>query len=235
MTDENLHQQIMNGFATIKLLNNRDETQLFVENPSVNLEFELWENFGSNTPYRTTFPISHPLYDESNLPVVLITKDEHEEWKEKIADLNAPFKIKTYGYKKYTRRFNNSSRIRELIKESKIILADGRLGHVLSRSLSELISKKKTPVLIDLNDEDKILENIQKELHGSPALLPKDKKFAAPVGYMDWEAHKIADNSLDVFKAIFEKVGKDNVAKVGLRIPGIPGVPVYTADISGIF
>lgn len=230
-----LHKQVEQGFAVLQTLNKKDEDELVAEDPNVTLIFTLWDAMNATSPYPEIIPVRHSLYEDSTLRTVLITKDPADEWKEKIRDLEMPFQVKTYTVTKFGKRFNQTYDVRNLLKETRILLADSRLGHVLNEKLSqEFYKKKRTPILVDLTGDD-LTKPILHALECSPVIYPKGNKFAAPVGKISWEAANIADNACDIINAVFEKIGKDKVATIHIRTPESTTIPVYTADISDVF
>lgn len=231
---ETLLKQIEQGFEALKQLTKKEEDELVAEDPNVTLIFTLWQNFECKSQYPFTIPVRHNLYENSTLRVVLITKDPHAEWKEKIRELDYPVEIKTYSVKKFGERFKETYNARQLIKDTRCFLADSRVSHVLNTKLTEeFYKKKKIPILVDLTGED-LAAPIDAALNSSPVILPKGNKFAAPVGKLSWEAANIAENACDVINGIFAKVGKENIATIHIRIPSSLTIPVYTADITSV-
>lgn len=229
-----LHKQVELGFQALQQLTKKDEDELVAEDPNVTLIFTLWQNYEYKTQYPFAIPVRHNLYEGSTLRVVLITKDPHQEWKEKIRELDYPVEIKTYSVKKFGERFKETYNARQLIKDTRCFLADSRVAHVLNTKLTkEFYEKKKIPILVDLAGDD-LITPITKALDSSPVILPKGNKFAAPVGKLSWEASNIADNACDVINGIFEKVGKENIATIHIRVPSSTTIPIYTADITSV-
>jgi hypothetical protein len=93
--------------------------------------------------------------------------------------------------------------------------------------------KKRTPVMIDLTGED-VVAPILRVLECTTAVLPKDYKFGVAIGRLSWDKNDIADNGCDATEGIFEKIGREKVASIYVRVPGSVTVPVYTANISEV-
>lgn len=230
-----LHSQISQGFLVLQKLEQKDEEELIPEDPNVTLIFQLWEPLGYKSPFPITIEVPHSLLLDSVLPVRLITKDPQDEWKEKFKNALPPFPLKVYSISKWKKRFTNAAERRNVIKETRIFVADRKLGYLLGDSLgADFFAKKRVPVLIDINDDEDILKPIQKVLECTTAILPKGNKFATAVGRLSWKSEDIADNAVKVIDAIFEKIGKEKVATIYLRTPGSTMIPVYTADIKEI-
>ena len=229
-----LHKQTELAFEALQKLTKKDEDELIAEDPNVTLIFTLWENYNSKSQYPITLNIRHELYADSTLKVVLITKDPHDEWKEKIRDLELDIPVKTYSVTKFGERFKQTYDARQLIKDTRCFLADERIAHVLNTKLGkEFYDKKKIPILVTLSGDD-LKTPIEQAVKCSPVILPKANKFAAPIGKISWSKEDIADNACDVINGIFEKIGKDKVATIHIRIPSSTTIPIYTADISSI-
>ena len=229
-----LHKQVEQAFEVLQKLTKKEDDELIAEDPNVTLIFKLWENYNSKNQYPETITLRHELYADSTLRVVIITKDPHDEWKEKIRDIDFDFPVKTYSVKKFGDRFRLTHDARQLLKDSRCILADSRIAHVLNDRLGkEFYDKKRIPILVNLQGED-IKTPIENALKCAPYILPKDTKFAAPIGKMSWSKEDIADNACDVINGVFEKIGKDKVATVHIRTPESMTIPVYAADITSI-
>jgi ribosome biogenesis protein UTP30 len=229
-----LYDRVSRAAALLQQLEHKDEENLFPDDPMVTLVFQLWEHHHATSPFPITIDIRHPIYADSVLPVRVITKDPHEEWKEKFKNAQPFFTVKTYSITKWRKRFATAAERRQIIKETRIFLADSRLGHVLGKSLgADFFERKKMPVLVDLSGDD-IVAPIRDVLECTTAVLPKADKFAVAVGRLSWSAENIADNTSDVITALFEKLGVEKVAAVTLRTPGSLALPVFTADITDI-
>ncbi|KAH0788704.1 ribosomal protein L1 [Histomonas meleagridis] len=230
-----LYEQIHKGFSALQTLERKDEEELIPEDPNVTLIFQLWEPLNYTSPFPITIEIPHSLHINSLLPVRVITKDPQEEWKEKFKEALPPFPLKVYSITKWKKRFNSAYERRNVIKETSVFVADRRIGYILGDSIgADFFAKKKLPVLVDFPDGEDVLKPIQQVLECTTATLPKGYKFASAVGRLSWNADDVADNSVAVIDAIFEKIGKEKVAAIFLRTPGSTLIPVYTADIKEI-
>lgn len=229
-----LHDQVSRAFAALQQLNPKEEDELIPDDPSVTVIFQLWEPFNSNIPYPTLFEIRHPIYTDETLPVRIITKDPHDEWKQKFRDAVPPFPIKTYSISKWRKRFTVAADRRQLMKETRVFCADGRIGHILDDIIgADFYKKKKMPVIVDISGDD-IIKPIEHVLECTAVMFPKDQIFSATIGKLSWQTDDIADNACDVINAVLEKIGKEKVAVIYLRTPSSTQIPVYTADISQI-
>lgn len=231
---EGLHDQVLRAFEALQKLEQKDEEELLPEDPTVTVVFQLWEAYHATSPFPITISVRHPLYVDSVFPVRVITKDPQEEWKEKFKEALPPFPIKSYSVSKWRRRFTTAADRRQLIKETRIFVADSRIGHVLGDILGQdFYNKKKAPVMIDLTGDD-VVKPIAEVLECTTAVLPKHDKFASAIGRLSWAAEDIADNACDVVEAIFDRIGKDKIAAAYIRTPGSLTLPIYTADISSV-
>jgi ribosome biogenesis protein UTP30 len=229
-----LHAQLSRAVAVLQQLEQKDEEELIPEDPNLTLVFQLWEHYHATSPFPIAIDVRHPLYAESVLPVRVITKDPHEEWKERFKSAMPPFSLKSYSISKWRRRFGTAGERRRLIAETRIFVADSRIGHLLGDCLgADFFQKKRVPVLVDLAGDD-IVEPIFAVLGCTTAVLPKADKFAVAVGRVSWSAEEIADNACDVVDAVFEKIGRETVAAIALRAPRSVALPVFTADIAQI-
>ncbi|OHT16056.1 ribosomal protein L1 [Tritrichomonas foetus] len=231
---QDLHSQISKAFAVLQTLEKKSEEELIPDDPNVTLRIQLWEPYNGTSAFPVLFPIRHSLFADSTLPVRIITKDPQKEWSEKFKEAFPPFPIKVYSIEKWRKRFTRAADRRQLIKETRIFMADRRVGHVISDILgADFYEKKKTPVLVNLEKED-ILEDVKNVFECTMALLPKGYKFAAPIGQLSWSAEDIADNGCDAINGIFEKIGQEKVASISIGTPGSLLIPVYSADISSV-
>jgi ribosome biogenesis protein UTP30 len=229
-----LHDQISRAVAIFQQLGRKDEEELIPDDPVFSLIFHLWDRYEATSPFPITIDIRHPIYAESVYPVRVITKDPHEEWKTKFRDALPPFTMKSYSLTKWRKKFTTAAERRQLIKETRLFVADQRIGHLLPKALgADFFQKKRTPVMVDLSGED-VVGPILEVLGCATAVLPKAEKFGVAIGKVSWEVEQLADNACDVIEGVFEKIGKEKVAAVFLRTPGSMSLPVYTADISQI-
>jgi len=232
---EGLFDQVARGFAVLQQLERKDEEELIPEDPAVTLVFQLWEAFNGTAPYPITIPVRHPVYADSVLPVCVITKDPHDEWKERFRNAMPPFPIKTYSISKWRKRFTTAASRRQLMKEMRLFVGDGRIGHVLGAILGkDFFATKRSPVMVDLTGDD-IVAPIRTIVDScTTAVLPRQGKFAALIGRLSWGAEDIADNACDVITAIFDVIGADKVASAYLQAPGSIMIPVFVADITEV-
>jgi ribosome biogenesis protein UTP30 len=229
-----LHLQLSRGFSVLQCLEQIENEELIPTDPPVSLIFHLWERCESKSPFPVLLDIRHPLHADSVLPVRVITKDPQEEWKAKFREAMPPFAYKTYSVTRWSKKFKTANVRRELIKETRLFVADNRIGHILGKILgADFFVKKKTPVLIDLTGDD-VVAPILRVLECTTAVLPKSYLFGVPIGRLSWDKDDIADNGCDAIEGIFQKLGKEKVATVYIRVPGSVTVPVYTDDISRI-
>ena len=234
MSTNALHSQVEKAFNVIRQLSQSDEDELVSDDPFVALVFNLWENYGGTTPYPIVLPIAHEIDEGSSLPVCVITKDPHDEWKEKFNQSPLPYKIKSYTISTWRQRFANASERRELMHRFRTFIADQRIAHLLDDCIGQNFYKlKRVPALVDLSGED-IFTPIKEVVEGTTATLPKANKFAVRIGRLSWEPSEIADNAVDVVNAIFQKIGEDKVVTISIRTPSSLILPVYTADITNI-
>lgn len=232
MTEE-LHNQLSNAFNVLKKLETKSEEELIPDDPNVTLLIQLWEPYNATSPYPVLFPIRHSLFADSTLPVRIITKDPQKEWSEKFKEAFPPFPIKTYSIEKWRKRFTRAADRRQLLKETRIFMADRRVSHVIDDILgADFFEKKRTPVLVNLEKEE-ILEDVKHVFECTLAILPKGYKFACPIGKLSWEVNDVADNGCDAIDGIFKKIGKEKIASISIETPSNI-IPVYTSDISDI-
>lgn len=232
---QDLHTQISRAYTVLQTIEKKEEEELIPVDPTVTLQIQLWEPYNATSAFPCLFPIRHSLFLDSTLPVRIITKDPQKEWSEKFKEAFPPFPIKTYSIEKWRKRFTQASDRRQLMKETRIFMADRRVGHVIGDILgADFFVKKRTPVLINLEKED-ILEDVKHVFECTMALLPKGYKFACPIGKLSWSADDIADNGCDAIDGIFQKIGKEKIASIAIGSPGSMQIPIYTADIQDLF
>ncbi len=180
-------------------------------------------------PHRLTVPHPWRSVKSSDLSICLITKDPHEEYKQRVRSLSLPAITKVMALSKLRTNFKPFEAKRQLAASYDLFLADNRIVTLLPKLLGKkFFDTKKQPVVVDMTASD-----LETELSSatSAALLffSSGPSSTVKIGIYNQGVEKLLENCEAVIAEVIARIpgGWAGVKSLHIKTNQSISLPIY--------